>query len=89
MKLLESELDLGYVCYRDFISDWWKYCNYFLKDINCMQNDHLRKTSEKVRNTLIAKVLDRRKSELDDLSIKYEEYAITCIKQLTEPHKAD
>ena len=27
MKLPESELDLSYVTYRDFIKDWWQNCN--------------------------------------------------------------
>jgi len=37
---------------------------------------------------LVAKILDQRKSELDDLSIQYKESAITDMKQLIEPHKA-
>jgi len=88
MKLPESELDLGYVCYRDFIMDWWQNCNYFLQDTNCMENDPLRRTSDKIRTTLLANILDQRKSELDDLNIKYKQTAITDIKQLTEPQNA-
>ena len=45
-------------------------------------------TAEKVRKTLIAKTLDQRKSELDELSIKHKESAITDMKQLTESNKA-
>jgi predicted ATPase len=48
----------------------------------------LKKTSEKVRTTLVAKILDQRKSELDDLSIKYKQSAITDMQQLIEPNKA-
>ena len=88
MTVTESELDLAYVCYRDCIQDWWQNCNYFLQDSNCKETDPLGKTSEKVRTTLVAKILDQRKSELDDLSIKYKESAITDMKQLIEPHKA-
>jgi hypothetical protein len=88
MKLPESDLDLGYVCYRDSIMDWWQKCDYFLQDTNCMENDPLRKTSDKVRTTLVAKILNQRKSELDDLSIKYKQTAITDVKQLIEPHKS-
>jgi peroxiredoxin len=48
----------------------------------------LQKTSGKLRTTLVAKVLEQKKFELDDLSIKYEESAITYMKQLTQPNKA-
>jgi hypothetical protein len=37
---------------------------------------------------LIAKILDQRKSEPEELSIKYEDSAITYMKQLTESNKA-
>ena len=88
MKLPENELDLGYLCFIDFVKDWWQNCNYFLKDTNGMKNDPLRKTSEKVRTTLLSKILDQRKSELDDLSIKYKQSAITDTKKLTELNKS-
>ena len=71
MKLPESELDLTYMCYIDFVKDWWQNYNYFLKETSSKENDPLRKTSEKVRTDFLAKALDQRKSELDDLSIKY------------------
>jgi len=88
MKLPESEMDLTYMCFIDFMKDWWQNSNYFLKETNSKDNDPLRKTSEKVRTNLVAKILDQRKSEIDDLSIKYKESAITDMKQLIEPHKA-
>ena len=88
MKLPDSELDLAYVSYRDFIKDWWQNCNYFLQDKNCKEIDPLRKTSENVRTTLVVKILDQRKSELDELRIKYKQSVIADMKQLIEPHKA-
>jgi hypothetical protein len=88
MKLPDSELDLAYMCYIDFIKDWWQNSNYFLKETKSKENDLLRKTSEKVRTTFLAKTLDQRKFELDDLGIKYKQSAITDIKQLSEPHKS-
>ena len=88
MKLPESELDLNYMCFIDFVKDWWQNSNYVLKETNSKGNDPIWKTSEKVRTTLVAKILDQRKSELDDLSIKYKQSAITDMQQLTEPHKA-
>jgi len=88
MKLPESELDLTYMCFIEFVKDWWKNSNYFLKDTNSKENDLLGKTKEKVRTILLAKILDKRKSELDDLSIKYKESAIIDMEQMIEPHKA-
>ena len=88
MKLPESELELAYMCFHDFIKDWWQNCIYFLKDKNRIENDPLRHTSEKVRTTLVAKILDQRKTELDDLSIKYKQSAITDMEQMIERHKA-
>jgi hypothetical protein len=88
MKLPESELELAYMYYLDFIKDWWQNCNYFLRENNCIENDPLRKTSEKVITTSVAKILDQRKSDLDDLNIEYKPSAITDVKQLIEDHKA-
>jgi hypothetical protein len=88
MKLPESDLDITYMCFIDIINEWWQHKNFFLKDINSKENAPLRKTSKKVKPTIVAKVLDQRKSELDELSIKYKQPAITDMKQLTEPHKA-
>ena len=88
MTVPEIELDSAYMCYSDCIQDWSQNCDYFVQDTNCKETDPLGKTSEKVRTTLVAKILDQRKSELDDLSIKYKESAITDMKQLIEPHKA-
>ena len=88
MKLADNELDLAYMCYIEFIKDWWQNCNYFLKETNSKENDPLRKTSEKVRTTLVANILDQRKSELDELSIKYKQSTITDMEQMIESHKA-
>ena len=87
MKLPESELDITYMCFIDIIRNWWQHENFVLKDTNSRENDPLRKTSETVKPTLAAKILDQRNSELDELSIKYEAYAITDMKHLTETHK--
>ena len=86
MKLPESELDIAYMCFIEIMKEWWQHKNFFLKDTNCKHNDPLRKTSEKVSIILLAKILDQRKSELDDLSIKYKRSAITDMKQVIEPH---
>jgi len=67
----------------DFMEEWWQNLSYFLKDTNSKEM-----TKHKVRTTLVVKILDQRKSELEDLSIKNEEYAIICMKQMTETHKA-
>jgi hypothetical protein len=70
------------------VKDWWQNCNYFLQDTNCKQNDPIRKTTDKVRTTLVAKILDQRKSELDDLSIKYKQSALTDMEQMIETHNS-
>jgi len=88
MKLPESELDLTYMCFIDFVKDWWPNFHYFLEDTNSKENDPLRKTKEKVRTTLVAKALDQRKFELDDLSITYKDSAITDMEQMIGRHKA-
>ena len=86
MKLPESWLDITYMYFIDIMKEWWQHEEYFLKDTNSRQNDPLRKTSEKVKATVIAK-MKQRNSELDELGIKYEESAIKDIQQLTENHK--
>jgi len=88
MKFPDSELDLTYMCFIDFVKDWWQNFNYFLKERNTKEHDLLEKTKEKVRTNLVAKILDQRKSEIDDLSVKYKESAITDVEQMIEPHKA-
>jgi hypothetical protein len=90
MKLPASELEITYMCFIDIMKEWWqnKKETFFLKDINSRKNDPLWKTSERVKPTLIAKILEQRKSELDELSFKYKESVINDIKQLTEPQKA-
>jgi hypothetical protein len=87
MNLPESELEIAYMCFMDIMKEWWQHENFFLKDINPRENDPLQKTSEKVKPTLVAK-MNQRKSELDELSIKYQQSAVTDMEQLTEPHKA-
>jgi len=88
MMFPDSELDITCICFIDVIRNWWQHENFVLKDTNCREKDPLRKTSETVKPTLAAKILDQRKSALNELSIKYEESAITDMKQLTESHKA-
>jgi hypothetical protein len=90
LKFPESERGLACQYFCDFIMGWWgeKDSSYFLQETNLKENDPLIRTSEKVRKTLITRILDQRKSELDDLSIKYKESAITDLKQITEPQKA-
>jgi hypothetical protein len=88
MQLPDTELELAYMCFRDFMKDWWQNSNFLLKENNCKENDPLRKTSEKVKTTLVTKILEQRKRELDELNIKYKESAITDMKQLIQPHKA-
>jgi hypothetical protein len=87
MKLPESKLDLTYMCFIDFVKDWWQNSNYFLKETNSKEYDLLEKTKEKVRTDLVTIISDHRKSELDDLRIKYKESAVTELKQMIEPHK--
>jgi hypothetical protein len=86
MKLLESERKLAYMCFPEFIKDWWHRLNYFLKETNSKENDPLGKTPEKGRKTMVAKRLDQRISELNELDIKHKQSAITDMKPLTEPH---
>jgi hypothetical protein len=86
MKLLESERKLAYICFPEFIKDWWHRLNYFLKETNSKENDPLGKTPEKGRKTTVAKRLDQRISELNKLNIKHKQSAITDMKPLTEPH---
>jgi energy-coupling factor transporter ATP-binding protein EcfA2 len=88
MKLSGSELILTHTCFIDFVKGWWQNLNYFLKETNSKEHDLLEKTKEKVRRTLVAKILGQRNSEFEELSIKYKQSAITHMKQLTEPHKA-
>jgi hypothetical protein len=87
MPVRESQLDLIYRVFLSIIQNWWKNCNYSLRDTNCKENDPLRKTSETVGTTLLAKIPGQRKSELDDLGIKYKVSAINDMKQLIEPHR--
>jgi len=79
-------LDLVYTCFIDFMKDWWQKYNYFLKD-NCKDEDPWLKTVKKVM-TSVKNILDQRKSELDDLRIKYTESAIADMEKLIKPYKA-
>ena len=86
MNVSENILDLVYPCFIDFMKDWWQKYNYFLKD-NCKDEDPWLKTVKKVM-TSVKNILDQRKSDLDDLSIKYKESAIREMEKLIKPHKA-
>jgi hypothetical protein len=88
IELPESELEITYMCFIDIMKEWWQHENFFLKDTNSRENDPLPKTSEKAKPNLVAKMVDQRKSVLEELNIKYEESAITYLKQLTGTHKA-
>jgi L-rhamnose mutarotase len=88
MNLLDSELDVACMCFSDVMQDWWHKSNLYLKETNSLDNDPFWKTSLKIRTTNLTKILDQRKSELDSLSIKYKESAISYMKQLTELNKA-
>jgi len=87
MNFPESERHRFYTIYRDIVMEWWQHKNYFLKDTNSRENDPLWKTLENLKPNLLANI-DKRKSKLDELSIKYEKSAITYMKELTETHKA-
>jgi hypothetical protein len=86
MKLLESELELAYMCFLEFIKDWWHRLNYFLKETNSKENGALEKSSEKGRKTMVAKRLDQKIFELNELGNKYKQLSTTDMKPLTEPH---
>ena len=88
MQLPESLLETACKCFCEFIKNWVQYFKFFLKDTNCEKNDHLRKAIGVEISNLLEKIIDPRKSELDKLSIKYEEPAIRDMKQLTESHKS-
>jgi len=77
MKLLEIELELTCMCFLEFIKDWWHRLNYFLKETNIKENDPQGKSSEKGRTIIVAKILDQRISELNELRIKYKQSSIT------------
>ena len=49
MKLQEIQLDIAYMYFYDYITDWCKNSRFFLQDTNSRENDPLRKTSEKLR----------------------------------------
>jgi ankyrin repeat protein len=90
LELPDSEGESACQYFCNVIMGLWqeKDRSYFLTACNIKGNDALQKTSEKVRKALIANVLDQRKSELDALSFKYEQPAITYMEQLTEHNRA-
>jgi hypothetical protein len=69
------------------MKEWWQRGNFFLKVNNSRERDPLWKTLEEVRHKPIAKILDQRKSEIDELIIKYKESAITELKWQMQSHK--
>jgi hypothetical protein len=51
MKLRENELDIAYMYFRDFITDWWQNSNFFLQGTISRKYDPLRKTLQKLRRS--------------------------------------
>ena len=49
-ELLDSELEVAYMYFRDFVTDWCENSDWFLKDNNPSDNDPLKKTLEKLKN---------------------------------------
>ena len=90
LKFPDSERESACQFFCDYIMGWWQKKDYshFLQETNPKENDPLQTTSEKLMKTSVAKKLDQRKSELDELNIEYKPSALTDMKQLTEPHKA-
>jgi hypothetical protein len=52
MKLPDSEFEIAYMYFIDFMKEWWEVKNFFLRDTNSREIDPLRKTSEKLRTTI-------------------------------------
>jgi hypothetical protein len=75
LQFPDSEREQACQYFGYFLMGWWQkeINSYFLKETNLKENGPLQTTSEKVRKTLIAKIMDRRKSKLDELIIKYKE----------------
>jgi hypothetical protein len=88
LKFLDCERETACQNFWEFIMFSWehKHFSYFLQETN-LKNDSLQKSSEKLLERSETKLLDQRKSELDELSIKYKQSAITELKQLIQPHK--
>jgi hypothetical protein len=55
MKLQEIQLDIAYMYFYDYITDWCKNSRFFLQDTNSRENDPLRNTSEYLRRIFGAK----------------------------------
>jgi hypothetical protein len=52
MDLYETDLQIAYTSFIDFMKDWWQNKNFFLKDTNKLDKDTLSKTSEILRKIL-------------------------------------
>ena len=55
MKLPEIQLDIAYMYFYEYISDWCHNSRFFLQDTNSRENDPLRNTSEYLRRIFGAK----------------------------------
>jgi hypothetical protein len=75
MRIPENELDLTYDVFLPIIQNRWQNCNYYAKETNNKIDELFKQTSEKVTPNLLAKALDQRKIELDELSIRYNQSA--------------
>jgi hypothetical protein len=69
MKLRKSKLEIAYVYFRDFITEWWQNSRCFLQDTNSRENDPLRKTSEKLGTILVARNRIRKISNLKNSAL--------------------
>ena len=90
LKLTDRERESACQYFCDSIMGWWQKKNdysYFLQETNFKENDPLQKTSEKLRERSDANKLDEGRSKFDNPRIKYEDSAITHVKQLIKPHR--
>jgi hypothetical protein len=90
LKFCDSEKESACKYFCDSIKEWWqeKDRSYFLQETILKENDPLQKTSEKIIEKSVARKLEEWRSKHDKPRIKYEESAITYMKQLIEPHNA-
>ena len=58
LRVLDSELEVAYMYFRDFVTDWCQNSDWFLKDNNPSDKDPLQKTSEKLINLRNNIILD-------------------------------
>jgi hypothetical protein len=54
MELSESELDIAYMSFFDFMKEWWLIKNFVLQETNFLDKDTFSKTSELLRIILVA-----------------------------------